>query len=70
MLVYSFTVICQTSQYVILGVSGLFCCFYSIFDGKPCLIANNVDLDQMPHCVASDLGLHCLLMILLQVSSY
>ena len=40
-------------------VSGLFCLFYSIFDGKT-LLANNVGPDQMPDCVASDLGLHCL----------
>ena len=32
------------------------------------LLANNEDLDQMPHHVASDLGLHCLPMIFLQVS--
>ena len=32
-------------------------------------IANNVDPDQMPHHVASDLGLHCLPMIILRVSS-
>ena len=25
------------------------------------LVVNNVDPDQMPHFVASDLGLHCLL---------
>ena len=32
------------------------------------LLANNVDPDQMPHLyVASDLGLHCLPIILLQV---
>ena len=37
------------------------------FDGK-ILLANNVDPDQMPHYVASDLGLHCLSMTLLQVS--
>ena len=30
--------------------------------------ANNIDPDQMPRCVASDLGLHCLLTILLEVS--
>ena len=24
------------------------------------MLANNVDPDQMPHYVASDLGLHCL----------
>ena len=28
----------------------------------PVLNANSVDPDQMPHSVASDLGLHCLLM--------
>ena len=50
-------VICLTSPFVILGVSGLFCGFYSIFYGKSCY---NVDPDQMPHYVASDLGLHCL----------
>ena len=32
------------------------------------VLANNVDPDQMPHYVASDLGLHCLLMTLSQVS--
>ena len=31
--------------------------------GLKILLANNVDVDQMPHYVASDLGLHCLLMI-------
>ena len=34
-LVVSSTVICWTSPLVILGVSGLVCCLYSIFDGKP-----------------------------------
>ena len=52
-------VICWTSSFVILGVSDLFCHFYSIFDEK-IMLANNVDPDQMPHNVASDLGLHCL----------
>ena len=33
------------------------------------MLANNVDHDQTPHDVASDLGLHCLPMILLRVSS-
>ena len=33
MLVDSSTVICWTSPFVILGLSGLFCRFYSIFDG-------------------------------------
>ena len=36
------------------------------FNGK-ILFANNVDPDQTPHDVASDLGLHCLLMTGLQV---
>ena len=50
------------SSLVILGVSGLFCCFYSIFE------AYNVDPDQTPHYVASDLGLLCLPVTLLRVS--
>ena len=36
--------------------------FYFFF--MEILIANNVDPDQMPHYVASDLSLHCLPMIL------
>ena len=32
------------------------------------LSANTVDPGQMPHCVASDLDLHCLSMTLLRVS--
>ena len=32
------------------------------------MLAKNVDPDQMPRYVASDLGPHCLPMILLQVS--
>ena len=31
------TVIWWMSPFVIVGVSGLFCRFYSIFDGKSCL---------------------------------
>ena len=31
------------------------------------MLANSVVPDQMPHYVASDLGLHCLSMTLLQV---
>ena len=31
------------------------------------LLANNVDSDQMPHDVVSDLGLHCLPVTHLQV---
>ena len=63
-LVDSSTAICWMCPFLILGVLGLFCHFYSIFDGK-ILLANNVDPDQMPHYVASDLGLHCLPMTLL-----
>ena len=66
-LVDSSIVICWMSPSVILGVSGLFCHFHSIFDGK-ILLANNVDPDQMPHYAASDLVLHCLPMTLLPVS--
>ena len=32
------------------------------------MVANNVDPDQTPHDVASDLGLHCLSLTLLRVS--
>ena len=32
----SSTVICWTSAFVTLGVSGLFCHFYSVLDGKSC----------------------------------
>ena len=64
-LVGSSTVICWASLLVILGVAGLFC-FYSTFLWK-ILLANSVDPDQMPHNVASDLGLHCWLMTLLRV---
>ena len=60
----STVIICWTSPIFILGVSGLFYCFYSIFDGN--LLANSVDPDQMPHYVVSDLGLHYLPMTLLQ----
>ena len=58
-LVDSSTFIFWISPFAILGVSGLFCSFYSVFDGKS-VIAKNVDPDQneMPHYVASDLGLH------------
>ena len=33
------------------------------------MLAINVEPDQIPHYVASDLGLHCLLMTHLQVSN-
>ena len=51
------------SLFVILGVSGLFCGFYSILMENP--VSNTVDHAQTPHYVASDLGLHCLPMNLL-----
>ena len=35
-LVDSSTVLYWTRPFVILRLSGLFCCFYSIFDGKSC----------------------------------
>ena len=35
-LVDPFPVICWTSPFVILGMLGLFCHFYSIFDGRSC----------------------------------
>ena len=63
----SSNVICWMSPFVILGVKGLSCDFYSVFDGK-ILLANAEDPDQMPHDVASDLSLHCLPMIHLRVS--
>ena len=59
-LVDSSTVICWTISFVILGMWVLFCSFYSFFE------ANSEDPDQMPHNVASDLGLHCLPMTLLR----
>ena len=58
----SSTVICWTSPFVILGVSGLFVAFILFL--MEILLANSVDPDQTPHYVtynvASDLGLHCL----------
>ena len=53
----SSAVTCWTSPFVFLGVSGVFCRFYSNFDGK-ILLANNVDPDQTLHNVVFDLGLH------------
>ena len=35
-LVDTSTMICWTSPFAILGVSGLFCCFHSILDRKSC----------------------------------
>ena len=65
-LVNSSTGICWMSPFVILGMPVLFCHYY-IFNGK-ILLVNNVDPDQIPHYVASDLDLHCLPVTLLQVS--
>ena len=67
-LVDSSTITCWMSPFVILAMSGIFCRFYSISYGKSCL-ANNVDPDQMPHYVASDLVLHSMPMTLLCVST-
>ena len=55
-LMNSSTVKCWMHPFVILGVlsSQLFYFCFKI------LLANTVDPDQMPHYVASDLGLHCL----------
>ena len=64
-LVDSSTVTCWTSLFDILGMSGLFCHFYFIFFmEKP--ISKQCRPGQTPHCVASDLGLHCLAMNLLR----
>ena len=67
-LVDSSTGISWTSPFVILGVPGLFCRFYSIFDRNP--VSKHCRPDQTPHYVASDLGLHCLPTTLLRVSKY
>ena len=61
------TFICWTNPFVILGVSGLLLLLF--YFGWKILLANTVDPDQMPPYVASDLGLHCLPVTLLWVSS-
>ena len=66
-LVDSSHVLCWTIPFNILGVSDKFCHFYSNFLTKS-LLVNNVDPDQMPHYVASNLGLHYLPMTLLLIS--
>ena len=48
------------------GISSIFVAFILFLMENP--VTNNVDPGQMPHYVASDLGLHCLPMTLLQVS--
>ena len=60
----SSTVIIWTNVFAILGVSDLFCRFYSIFFLWKIKLTKSVDPDQTPHYVASDLGLHCLPMTL------
>ena len=66
-LVDSSTVSCLTTPFVILGLSGLFCRFLFLMENSVCKHFYSVDPDQMPHYVASDLGLHCLPMTFLQV---
>ena len=44
-------------------------CLVSFYYYIPVLYASGVDPDQMPHSAASDLGLHCLPIILLGVSN-
>ena len=58
-LVGSSIVICWIRPFVILGVP-LSVLSLSFYFWWKILLANNVDSDQMPHYVASDLGLHCL----------
>ena len=48
------------------SVGSYFVAFSLILMENP--VANTVDPDQMPHHVASDLGLYCLPMILVWVS--
>ena len=47
-----------------LSILGVLTLFFHFISWKILLI-NNVDPDQMPHDVASDLGLHCLPMTLM-----
>ena len=54
-------------MFVILGMSDIFCRFYSIL--MEILLAKNVDPDQTPHYMASDLGHHSLPMTLVRVFS-
>ena len=67
-LVDSSTVSCLTTPFVILGLLGLFCHFLFLMEKSVSKHFYSVDPDQMPHYVASDLGLHCLLMTFLRVS--
>ena len=65
-LVDSSTDICWMSPFVILRCWIYFVAVFYFW--WKILFANNVDPDQMPHYVASDLGLHCLPVTLLRVS--
>ena len=58
-LVDSSTVICWTSPFVILG-----CQIYVVAFLWKILLADNIDSEQTPHDLTSDLGLHRLPMIL------
>ena len=62
-LVDTSSIICWTRLFVILGRSGLFCCFYSIFMENPVCKQCRPRSD-----VASDLGRHYWPMTLLRVS--
>ena len=62
-LVGSSTVTRWTSPFVIFWMSGPFCQFYSIFNGKSCKQTMNTP-DQTPDYVASALDLHCLPMVM------
>ena len=62
----SLALVCWRSPIVILGCHVSFVALVLFLMKNP--IANNVDPDQIPHYVASDLSLHCLPMTLLQVS--
>ena len=64
-LVDSSTVICWKCPFVILGVLVYFVAFLFLMENP---VSKHADPDQRPHHVASDLGLQCLLMTLLQVS--
>ena len=66
----SFINICWTSPFTILVGLVFFVTFIlHVFLMENAVLANNVDTNQMPHYVASDLGLYCLPMTLLRVSS-
>ena len=62
---YSSTVICWTSPSGISGGGDRSVLLLLLNFLWKILLANNLDPDQMPHYVVSDLGLHCLPMTLL-----